>query len=79
MRFEFGMVVSNAYFADARVLVLAPLNDPAFAKETWAGIVLADPPHVDGGQWSVGQIITVSPHTSGIIVVEEAGWWSTRS
>jgi hypothetical protein len=71
VKFRFGQVVGIDYEVGLRAMVLAQYHDKVWAKETWCAVVLTDDER-NPDHWEVGRIITVSPHTAGIVIYEEA-------
>ena len=69
-RWKFGMIVGMDYAPELRLLAVAQYHEPVWARETWGTVVLTDDP-LNPDHWEVGRIITVSPHTTGIVIYEE--------
>ncbi len=78
MNFRFGMVVGMKSAPELRALVLARAPDlpppgPRWYRETWHALVLADEDNPKAYGWPPGEVVTVSPAASGVIVYDHIG------
>lgn len=69
MTFRYGLVIGMDYLPPLRLMLIAP----SIMSQNWDALVLHDEPHDDDedmGAWEPGQIVSVSPLTSGLTIIE---------